>query len=421
MQERRLVITTDNIYSALLFIIIYCSHDTLLFGTNSDALFISLRKSIPFLLCCILLVLDVIERKKFNLNKVLLGSIVILLPIASCFVNHETVDNYLYRLAIMLCAFILEMSVDKEKICRDYCSIMIFLSLWSVCFFSLPKLAPSVISALPKIINSSGYVFFFALFSVGEDDMRNTGIFREPGVFVVFLTIAIILTLLYDSSKKRKKHLIVFTITMLTTLSTAGYIILTVFYCYLILVNKEIKHKTIIVILISFVLLVLITQTNILQSDGRLFNKFKKGTNVYGSWFARLSSLTQNLSIAIKNPLFGVGRYTLYGTVLAENGVYAAIDNTNTILIGFASYGFLFGIFLVLGCWNFIKSQTSDFVSTFFLFIVLFMALSNEDMGQNIIFYFIVFSGLGSMVENRSSDYAKRIELRDFGEKNISG
>lgn len=419
MQERRLVITTDHVYTALLFIIIYCSHDTLLFGTNSDALFISLRKIIPFLLCCILLVLDVIERKKFNINKVLLGFIVILLPVVSCFVNHETVDNYIYRLVIMLCALILEMSVDKEKICQDYCSIMIFLSLWSVCFFSLPKLAPSLISAFPKIINSNGNVFFFALFSVGEDDMRNTGIFREPGVFVVFLAIALLLTLLYDSPKKRKEHLIIFTITILTTLSTAGYIILAVFYCYLILVNKEIKHKPVIIILITLVLVVLITQTNILQSDGMLFSKFRKGTNSYGSWFARLSSLTQSLGIAIKNPLFGVGRYTLYNTILDVNGVYAAIDNTNTILIGFASYGFLFGIFLVLGCWNFIKSQTHDFISSFFLFIVLFMALSNEDMGQNIIFYFIVFSGLGFMVENRATDCTgNRIE--DLSEKNNS-
>ena len=84
--------------------------------------------------------------------------------------------------------------------------------------------------------------------------------------------------------------------------------------------NRTLKHKGLIVITLCVAVIVLITQTNLLQSDSAMFNKFHVGTNAYGSWYARLSSLTENFRISLENPMFGVGRYRLYNTVLAEQG-----------------------------------------------------------------------------------------------------
>ena len=391
----KLVITKNKVYFAVMFLIIYCSHDTLMFGTNTNNLFITVRKIIPFLLCAVLLLMDLVERRRYSSKHLLWGIFVIILPLLSCIANNEAWDNYIYRLAIMLCAFLLALSNDHEKICEDYCAIMAFLSLWSIGVFVITSVWPWLVSMAPSIVNTNGYSYANLLFSVVEksSNVRNYGLFREPGVYVVFLTIAFLFEIVKGNSKKRTKRIFIFTVAMLTTVSTAGYIILAAIFIYLVSFNRDIKHKPLIVITICGAVLILATQTNLLLADGAMFSKFSIGSNSYGSWFARLSSLTENLKIAINNPFWGIGRYSLYTVVLAQNGVYAAVDNTNTIMIGFAAYGIPFGIMLIMGCWKYFRKKTDNIIFAVFLFMILFMSLSNEDMGQNVIFYYIVFAG----------------------------
>ncbi len=400
-----LTVKKEKVYSIIMFIIIYFSHDTLLFGTNANGSFITIRKIVPFLLCITVFFLGAAQHKTYNVKIFCIGLLVLLLPIVSCIVNKEAWDNYIYRLAIMLCALLLVLNGYREQACKDFCSIMLFLSVWSIGVFIIANILPTLMGKLPTITNSQGVQFANTLFSVTTSSrsygvIRNQCIFREPGVFVVFLTIAFIFEILHGDAEKKVRHIIVFTIAMLTTLSTAGYIVLASLYVYLILLNKELnKKKPVIILVILVSLIVLITQTDFLKTDSAIFSKFAIGSNSYGSWFARLSSLTENIKIAIKNPLFGVGRYSLYNIVLAESGKYIAVDNTNTILIGLAAYGFLFGALLIIGCWSFIRDKKRALLFDVFLLLVLFMALSNEDLGQNILFYFIVFYGIANIAE----------------------
>jgi hypothetical protein len=104
--------------------------------------------------------------------------------------------------------------------------------------------------------------------------------------------------------------------------------------------------------------------------------------------------VTQSIVITLENPMFGIGRYALYDTVLGMTGVYRTVDNTNTILVGFAAYGILFGILLSWGCWRFVRQNCWGILAAVTLFAVLMMAFSNEDLGQNVLFYYIVFDGL---------------------------
>ncbi len=413
---KSLVITKNKLYYVVMFIIIYCSHDTLLFGTNSNGTVILFRKIIPFLLCGILCVLDYSERRKYKGRELAIGMVVLLLPFFSCVINKEEWDNYIYRFAIMLCALLYAMSVQKEKACRDYNSILMFLSVWSVGVFLVANTIPSILSHLPVIVNTQGIQYANTVFSVATKSltygaMRNHCIFREPGVFVVYLTIAYIFEFLNGEPEKKTRHLLVFTIAMLTTMSTAGYIILALIFIYIILVNRDIRYKPLIVLFIIATLMLLITQTDLLKSDSAMFSKFAMGTNSYGSWFSRMSSVSENIRIAMNNPIFGVGRYSLYNIVLAKSGVYVAVDNTNTILIGFAAYGILFGIILLVGCWKFIRRKDCVIIFDIFLLVILLMALSNEDLGQNIIFYYIVFAGLTYMMDTKK----KRGNMDEIG------
>lgn len=394
---RKLTISKSNIYLIFVFLLIYCSHDTLLFGTNANSIWLSLRNILPFVFLGVILLCEMKYKKKYNAK--IFGTCLLfsILPFFSCIINREAYNNYIYRFIIMIVALLLAFSEESDKVLSYYNKIIYFLCIWSVIAFLVQIIAPSFFLFFPKVTNSSGIVFYSTFFSNNtmreSYGVRNYGIFREPGIFVVFLTTAILLELITGEKKTKTKKLIVFSIGMLTTLSSAGYIILGIIYISIIIMNKEIKHKGSLIILIIVSLLILLTRTTLLSINGGLLSKFIEGTNSYGSWFARQSSLIENMRIALEHPIAGIGRYSLYNTVLTKSGVYMAIDNTNTITIAYAAYGFIFGTFILFGCWVFWE-KTNKRALNIVIFLIFFAALSNEDMGQNYLFYFFVFKGI---------------------------
>lgn len=394
--KKSIKITKKTIFFWLVFIVIFCSHDTILFGTNADSRFLAIRKAIPFLLiACLLVTRRVIRIRKIDLCKVLF---VLILPIISCFVNRENLNNYIYRAAIMLAAILFVLVGDKHEFHIAYDRILYFLSIWSIATYVMMVLLPGIVSKFPSVTNSNGTPFYFLGFSLMNSRLhygmvRNSSIFREPGVFCVMLTIAMLNEMII-LKKMRTKRILVYTAAMVTTYSTAGYIILLLLFLYYLAVDTKARHKGLLITLLAAAALVMATQTDLLSAEGAIFDKFVKGSNSYGSWLARLTSVTSSIQIALQNPVCGIGRYALYDTVLGTAGVYRAVDNTNTILVGFAAYGLMFGLVLTWGCWRFIRKQQRNLLAACYLFVLLLLALSNEDFGQNILFYVLVFEGL---------------------------
>jgi hypothetical protein len=389
-------LSKNTCYTILVFLAVYCSHDTLLFGTNVDNRFLLIRKAIPFLLLICLILL----KPSFRIRKtdLFICLVLLLMPVISCLVNGEDMNNYIYRAAVMGAALLFLLTGEKNAFITVYNKILYFLSIWSIGTYLLMLLLPQVIQLFPTVMNSAGTPYFFTGFSVMNSQLhygmvRNSSIFREPGVFCVMLTVAMINEMVVLKSL-RGKYILVYTAAMITTYSTAGYIILIGLYAYYLLIEKNVKHKGRYIFLGLVALVVIATQTDLLSRDGAIFDKFVKGSNSYGSWLARLRSVTQSIVITLENPMFGIGRYALYDTVLGMTGVYRTVDNTNTILVGFAAYGILFGILLSWGCWRFVRQNCWGILAAVTLFAVLMMAFSNEDLGQNVLFYYIVFDGL---------------------------
>lgn len=383
----------EKLYFIIIFLAIYCSQDTLFFGTNANTSVTETVKYLPLLFIIAWLFL----KPRLNAKHLILPALMCVMLMLTCFVNGEAVNNYVYRCAILIVAFLL-IEYDKDLFWKYFSKIMTFLCVWSIVTFVLNIVLPSVINMFPLIKNVAGHSYRTILFSnISIDTIysisRNHGIFREPGVFVVFIVIAMINELKQVDNLNIKRFLI-YTIAMLTTMSTAGYIILAAMYIYIIVLRKDFKYKKTSIVIISTAIVYLVGFTDILQSDHTIWTKFQYGTNHYGSWYARLSSLIANFEIALENPIFGVGRYKLYDTVLATSGVYAAVANTNTLLINFAAFGFLYGIIHVIGLVKYSLSSERTITSSIFVFVLLIAALSNEDMGQNILYYVILFNGL---------------------------
>ena len=287
----------EKIYFVVIFLMIYCSQDTLLFGTNANTNLTEAAKYLPFIFIIILLFLNTHLKVK-NLLVVVLMCMLLML---TCFVNGEELRNYVYRCAILIAAFLL-VEYNKSLFWEYYSKIMTFLCSWSIVTFVVNIIIPSIINIFPLIQNILGREYkttFFSIISVETKYIvsRNQGIFREPGVFAVFLVIAMINELKCGSNINVKRF-IIYMITMLTTMSTAGYIILTAICFYIISVRKEFKYIRTIIMIMSVVIICLVGFTDILQSDNIMWSKFQYGTNYYGSWFSRLSSLIVNIEIA---------------------------------------------------------------------------------------------------------------------------
>ncbi len=387
---------SSTLYFLMIFIMIYCSHDTLLFGTNANGLFIAVRKIIPFALIVGVFVLQRLRPIKWKTFFLLI--FILALPFVSAIVNGESLSNYIYRCAVMCSAIFLILSQRENDYYEYYNKIIAFFSIWSIVTFLLSNFVPSIIRKFPVVINSLGNMYYNTIFSVVAPAnesyglIRNGGIFREPGVFMVFLVIALIFELCV-LKKNRMKYIGLYSITLLTTLSTAGYIILALIYFYIMMMHKGLKYKRWIAAAIVVLTVTFMLQAGLFSHEG-MFSKFQEGSNSYGSFYARFSSLIENAKIAIKNPLFGIGRYGLYDLTLATSGGYEAVDNTNTLLINFAAYGVLYGTIILLGVWKFLYHHQNRFLGSLCLMLILFLTLSNEDMGQNVVFYGIVFAGL---------------------------
>lgn len=387
----------DKIYFLLMFVAIYCSHDTLLFGTNGNNNFILLRKIIPFILVVCLAAFG--NWKVPSPKQIIVAVCFIAFPFFSAIFNGEPLENYIYRATIILCALMFVWTARENEFQVNFNKIMYFFSIWSVCTFVLANVFPSLVTIFPVISNTKGVPFHYMLFSSVTYNysyglMRNFCIFREPGMFAIFLAVAFLFELVF-TKKPNIKHIIVYTIAMASTLSTAGYIILGCLYLYMFASSSKFKFKY--VLIVGFVFLVLLNlDAGIFSSDSALWSKFTEGSNNYGSWLSRLVGVTKNWEIALQNPLFGLGRYALYDVVLAKEGVYRVMDNTNTMMINFAAYGLLYGFVNGVGVFLFLHRHNKKILMTIFGFLILFTAFSNEDMGQNILYYYIVLTGLVS-------------------------
>lgn len=161
---------------------------------------------------------------------------------------------------------------DTTFFLKRLLTILIIISTSSIILFSLTKiLGIETFSPIfqylckggseldAKGVYSYGGFIYRWVFIHSE---RNCGPFGEPGQYQGVLSVALYFSLykkeLFKSINEQITHITIFTITLLTTLSTNGYIALSIIYIgYLIhpYGNKEIKKYTISLFLVVIILL----------------------------------------------------------------------------------------------------------------------------------------------------------------------
>lgn len=338
-------------------LMVFTSEDTLFFGTNRDAFYQNIAQYFIFIIATFAMVVLLIRKSSLSNRKPVIVCILLIMSLwISCAANRDPTPNYFYRTGLIVCAFFIAQILSRRYFLRGFEFVVRIIAVASIVLYIFYFMLPESIDWLPSIENTSGYIFRNALFSVAPykgyaEYARSYGIFREPGVFAVFLILGVYIQL-FENKKFLLRDLIIYIVAIIFTFSTTAYITFVMLFLLFVFRNKTFTttfRKTILVLVFFALWIGLSLFTDFLSSEGIILGKFDPQSTSYSSGISRLASVIVNGSIFLQNPLFGVGSYRInyiFQQELLQTSQISAIGvhNTNTLMMGLSTYGIIFGL-----------------------------------------------------------------------------
>jgi len=394
-------ITNEIMKYSFIFLSISLNRDSLI-----STIKLGIRNSILiyFLLVTLFLVILIIkERKIISILKMKgfwLCAGIFSLILIFCFIKN---DFQLYTFSIMLCFYYVFFALNVftlDDFYRIFSNIMFLLSIFSL--FTLFVLRPLLFNSgiltryISVIYNAAGLPLFDFLFSYVvplQYYIRNFGLFREPGVYQIFLNIALIYEVLLNKDKKRYLNILFLTITILSTFSTPGFAVCgLIFFIQFVKVFTKFdllrKWKLLKAILVCFlfIFITIYLLANVFQPiKDTIVEMWVKFLTHNMSTDQRMNSILSNVNLFIKNPIIG----SRFLDVLVING-----DTINSSVSLVAHFGILVGILLVSLQVKFSKIITDNFWIKIIVIILLELLISTQYLLTNQIFWIFVFSPL---------------------------
>ena len=270
-----------------------------------------------------------------------------------CFslMNRTNVNAFLGAVITMLCSAITVIQIEKASFVKFYIRIIFTYAVISLpCYFiqiCFPDFAQSLCQPGYNWTSDVGYSFFHTWGINGTIYTRNAGPFWEPGGYQCFLNIAILLLLYnvdHNGIRHRKLVLCVLFLTVLTTKSTAGYI---VFAIILITHNERIvkilfhghvsKQYLLIVMTIALFIISLVllpaTYTKISDDDNE-------------SMSMREADVADGMIMVLKAGPFGLGETDQRNQLRYNLDLY--VDDSAGLVHLTYTYGWLMGLVYLL-------------------------------------------------------------------------
>ncbi len=403
MNTIKKVKTNKKFYELLTFSLLYFSSDTLLFGTNYSANIKLVGYMYPIVFFLGFTFFALYKNIKFSKDSLYLLFAFIFLSVLTIITTFDISIKYFYVMLLCGIAFLFAGIIGIDEFKESYLNVLYVLALFSLISTILYYVAYPMIIRFPIIVNESDYKFYFLLLSVIPQkklyvSYRNYGIFREPGVFSVFLIVAILLEL--SQKTPRKGRFIVYIITLITTFSTAGYLVLSfVFVGYMM----SLKGKKQLKVLFCSVFILVLFYT---YQSGLLQEQLKKLTTENASLEARLGAFVVNIKMVFNNlgrAFFGNGfSYVERNySILANSLGILSTHNTNTLLKMVSVYGLVFIILIIKNLIVFFQNCPSKLWGAI-SFLAFCIILCNEDLIVNIFIYLLCFYAKTEKRKNRN-------------------
>lgn len=380
----------------VVFIMLFVSDDTVLFGTNKESVFSMMPYVFCLLLLGILYIYILVKKIKIDRGSLFVVLLFSFLLVLTSVINKDNTLGYYYKIMIFGVSLLVISVISSETFFTCFANIMQWLTIVSLIMFFSDLWHFSFLHNLPMVTNTAENTFYsIGLANVPVSSggfVRNWGCFREPGIFQIFLNFALLMELFYFKKINVRRCLILF-FGVLTTFSTAGYSV-TIVELIAFFLNKtdSVENKAAkqyIFIFCALAFLYLIFFTDLLFSSSSFGSVFGKIMHESSSADARWASITVNWKLFKENIAFGAGisnvdklfpLYSLYqyGTLIRHN--------TNNLFIHLSMFGIFYSALFVYMHMKFTKFFSGRLFLKLLILIAIFMMYMGEKLVYSLFF-----------------------------------
>lgn len=316
-------------------------------------------------------------------SKGFLYTIILIISLGvSLIAKPSGINQTILSLGTVITGLILAYSFNFYKFTKTYILAMRIIVSFSLLTFIIAIISPSVISVAPKLVNSagtSGHVVGVSIV-VLSSNLRNYGIFWEPGAFQMYLALAVLFELHLYNLKNKWKFIFLYSAAIVTTFSTTGFFVLLMLILNMIAYSEKLNKRMIILVVLVLIatLLLFLYKDQIPYIQYAFFDKPKEVLNlstVHGTVRVRQESVVIPFQI-LNSPLFGVGAGGLKEDYQRITGHTMA---TFTPINWFARHGIIFGLLMVFGLWKLTKLINTNLFQRLMIFMIIIISVSTEE------------------------------------------
>lgn len=359
------------------------------------------------------------KKIRINYQALMVTLYFIIALFATMLINSDFSGGYFVVLLSVLLGFMLIHLIPLREFVEVYVDIIVFLGVYSVLVLLFKPIIHNIpVIIFPRFNNIASLPIINARFSYivnATNYYRNFGIFREPGVYQVFLNIALMFELFYKNEKPEPIKLIILYITIISTFSTPGYIAsLILTFAYVLFETKTLKipemrkNKKKILLILGVILIANLTLYHLNDSFNKNFSgAFDKLESQGSSYSIRTIGLISNIMVWIKSPIFGNGianGLEKQARVMIQENLSAvsisSFDNTSTIGALLVSFGLIFTILYVYLIYKLVKQSSQNRAVELLIMLAIMITINTQLLMYNELLYVILYYGLTNRNEN---------------------
>ncbi len=401
-----LKISRNQIKKMILYLIIvifvFCSDDSLIFGTNQNTVFVNIKYFLFAIVYIFLIIKNYSLKNTYNKKDFIYLITFVLVIICSMLFNADFRFGYIQKVLVIVASYIFCKRYSLQTFSAIFNKIMSFVTVFSLVYEAAYILLPqlSKIFILTNIGGQRFYTWLVCSLPIEPGGIiRNFGFAREPGVFAIYIIIALIFETFINENSSVKR-IIIFTISLITTFSTTGFIAFG-FYLIAILFNSSnTKNKAglnqnikIMLLLVIFVVFFVSFNNDFLSGGayGAIFGKMNSDNISFNS---RVASLISNTNIGCKNILVGKGLSYVelnFSVITKELLGISLIHNANTWFIHFAQFGLILFLTQFVLLYRTMKNLFKSKLLVILCMIIYIVVCMGQSMCMSPIFYIMLF------------------------------
>ncbi len=380
----------------ILFTLLYFGRDTLVLSSWIGIIPASIIQVFILLILLGNIFVKILQKKiefvqiKSKLNLYIIIFFIIML---SMIINDTYTLMYFSITFAIFISFLLSLYFNYEDFMKMFTNIMIFLIIYSflVTYFFGDFIEVTTFKNIANF-EFSNYIFCFD--PVKEGYVRIFSIFREPGVYQIFILIPLYFYLIQKKKLVKGDFLKIFVLVLglISTFSVTGWITFMILLLiwmikivnYKNLINFIKTNKKISTVILLFIILIATILLYFVYSNKdiywMLYSMISKIKNI-GANDARVEAILYNLTMFAKSPILGSNINYILGGVP---------HNTASLLIMYSTFGIIGGIIFTLLYLNYCEirfDRIKSCVLSILKMSLFFLLLDCENITTNIFLY----------------------------------